>query len=93
METAGEQNGTKIHGKNAVCSFGVCRAHKHLSIFTFYKRCCILYVDSKNADKIKIKLFYKDIICFVKYDFLIFWILAEFLRPQALLLLEIFKNF
>ncbi len=33
VETAGEQNRTKIRGKNAMCSFDICRAHRHLSIF------------------------------------------------------------
>ena len=31
--TAPVLNRTKIRGKNAVCLFDVCRAHRHLSIF------------------------------------------------------------
>ncbi len=59
METAGEQNRTKIRGKNAVCSFDVCRAHRHLSIVYLKQKIVksILYLDSKNVNKIKIELF------------------------------------
>jgi hypothetical protein len=33
VETAGEQNTTKIFCKNAVCSFVICHPHRHLSTF------------------------------------------------------------
>ncbi len=55
VDTAGEQNRTNSRGKNAMCSLDVCRAHRHLSIF-YLKRCSMLYLDSKNVNKIKIKL-------------------------------------
>jgi hypothetical protein len=70
VKTAGMQNRTN-HGKNAVCSFDVCllgsKPSKHFLPFI------IMYLDSKNVNKIKIEpFFYKVMACFVEYDFLIF---------------------
>jgi hypothetical protein len=41
VETAGEQNRIKIHGRNPVSLFYVCQTHRHLSIhFLPSKKSC-----------------------------------------------------
>ncbi len=62
--------------ENAAGLFANSRSHRHLSIFVWSKRCRILCVDSKSVNK-NWTFFDQVMAFFVKYDLMIFTILAE----------------